>query len=268
MRVHKNVPKAAPKSSWYVCFIQGFAWSPAPLCSYEEALMNRSWLGEIRSWFKQLDLSAGALGAASLSADQSDQADRTTQWCFHCVPLVVGHVLWELLDQRAGPLTSQAVKGKVSVFQLDAEEEVIHPALQEGANWPPCSETECNINRLLWVQKLSVYVHVAPGLKWKHCGSLAFWVREASKTGACITVLTIYKYRWAYSTIFALVVITAWKCNCAGLSTIQATTLALFGAKASKTSILAFTYTTILTWLLLTSTDDLIRKCAWKDNYS
>lgn len=100
---------------------------------------------------KQLDFGAGVSGAASFSAEQPDEADHAAQRRFHRVPPVVGQVLWQLLNQRAGALTSQAAEAEMPVHQLNAEEQVVHSALQEGADRSCCPEAECHIKRSLRV---------------------------------------------------------------------------------------------------------------------
>lgn len=127
--------------------------------------MNSSRLRGSRDLIKDLDLSAELSGTVSFTAEQLDETDHAAQRCFHRVPLAVGQIIWELLNQRAGPLTSQAEEAQTSIHQLNVEEQVVHSALKEGAGGSVCPEAECHAERGLRVELLCFYVHVTSGLK-------------------------------------------------------------------------------------------------------
>lgn len=146
MRVHKHISEAAQKSRRMVWFNLRSAQTPAPpYSSNEEALTSCSRFGESSCLLEQLDFGSGVSGAVSFSAEQSDEADHAAQRRFHRVPPAVGQVFWELLNQRAGALTPQATETEMPVDQLNAEQQVVHSALQKGANSSFGPEAECHI---------------------------------------------------------------------------------------------------------------------------
>lgn len=199
---------------------------------------------------EQLDVSSEVSVATALSAEHSDETHHATQRGLHRVPLAVGQVLWQLLHQSDGAVTLLAAQAELAVHELNAEQQVVHAALQESADGPFGLEAEGHVQRGFGVQQCCLDVHVTAGLKRKHCACLAPGSCEACKAGAGVSVLVVDEQGRAHPTVVALVSIAPQEHRGADLATVQPPVLALLRTKASVATVVALADTTVLAWLL------------------
>lgn len=172
------------------------------------------------------------------------------------MPPAVRQELGQLLNQGAGPSTSQAAETQTSVTQLDAEDQVVPSELDQG----PCRslrpEVKRYIHRSLGARLLGLHVHVASGLEREHGRALTVRTCEAGRAAARVSVLVVDEQRRANSSVLAPVPIAARKDGGARLTPIETPASALLGAKACETFPVALTHSTVLARLLFTPTDD------------
>lgn len=205
-RVHKHVSEAAQE----VRRAPSPVPSPAPsCCSDKETVASGCGFGEGVGLLVQQDFRRGRPGAAFSGADQPDEADHATQGGFHPVPPVVGQELGQLLDQGAGPLTSQAAETQTSLRQLNAEDQLVRSLLHQGSKRSLRPEAKRHIERSLRAAMLRLYVHVALGLEGEHGRGLAVRPCEASEAAARMSVPITDQQRDANPSIPTLVAVAA-----------------------------------------------------------
>lgn len=151
------------------------------------------------------------------------------------------------------------------VKKINAEDQVVHSALDQSSNGSLRPEVKGYVYRSLRVLLLRLYVHVASGLEGEHSRRPTIRTREASKAAARMSVLIVDEHRSANSFILTLDAVAARKCNGARLAPIETPVLAQLGAKASEPFTVALAYSTIMARLLFTPAEDACAESALKE---
>lgn len=151
------------------------------------------------------------------------------------------------------------------VKKVNAEDQVVHSALDQGSNRSLRPEVKGYVYRSLRALLLRLYVHVAWGLEGEHGRGLTIRTCIASQAAARMSVLIVDEHRSANSFVRAPDAVAARKCSGARLAPIETPVPAQLGAKASEPFTVALACSPITARLLFTPAEDACAESALKE---